>query len=464
MNIADSLIQSQQASLTVPIGQNGIMISNQSTNSISIATTIWSMTIPPYCVLTQAVQPNLDITVTTTSGLVGVVEVVYTASSLPASLVPVQHLTTTTIFPSAQDVNITANNAGTLDVQFPTAQDVNLTANNAGTLDVQFPTAQDVNVTAGSVNATIQNASIDTNSTVLNKQIQQGMNYNCYYQFSVSASAGAASYTSPQITILPAGQSISSPIAQVWVYSPEGEYTSYSEVTVNLYQTFADGSTQTVQASAIDMFNISSTMRVFNLAGLFIGNPLMFNTVSITIDVGTSGIATADTPTVYILWHGQSDPTLTTDNYPGTQNIAFTLPGTTTPTGLNNAVPLPAQEYRWNAGGSTYDQVQQHKSFLAASNIAGGTTTTIDISIATIFKLSFSYGGDATGAMRIVANPGGQWLVNNVTNTSNDTVTVAWDFTDGVGYGVPGTTSLSIEQLFGASTDAVWYTLSISYV
>lgn len=317
---------------------------------------------------------------------------------------------------------------------------------------------------SGSVNATIKNATIDTNSTVVNQQLGTGFSYSERMSLSVPSSTGAQTLYSAHQNIVPNGQSLASPYVELWLNSAQGEYSSYSNWYVRLGMTFADGTHFTI-GTEVDIQNVTSSsgMYMINLAGLFNQNPVLFNTVAIGVQVGPNGITTADTVSFSMVFHGEANVQNTSDNFPNHSAPSFTLPGTATPTGMDNAVPLPIQGYRWNAAASAYDQVTQKHQFLSSSSIADTATNTIDVNITNVYRLDFDVAGTTGGLMRVVANPGGQWLCNIPTKTDNSLSSIHWDSLSSRGFGISGTTSISVEQLYGASSTTNYYTLSIIY-
>ena len=280
----------------------------------------------------------------------------------------------TVTFPSAQDVNLSANNAGTLSVEFPSAQDVNV---NNTSIAVTNASGGSLTV-AGTVDATIQNASIDTQSTVINEQLVQGMNESGIVPISIPTSDSGGTYTTNTVQVLPKGQSISS--LQIDVFLSKTVVDTLTDAICNVFvgMTFGDG-TQALIGN-IGSFSVivpegQSTSAQYlywnvQIAPNYDGMPVAFNYVQFQFESLPTLSATLNGNIRWVA-HGQAMPNATTDNYPTTARLAFSMPGSLNVTGMDNGVPLPIQYYEWNGVSGGY-----HIDKPAVQVVGGGSVTT----------------------------------------------------------------------------------------
>jgi len=343
---------------------------------------------------------------------------------------------------------------GTVSGTVNIAGNVGITAGQV--VNVKNATGSSLTV-AGSVNATIQNAQIDTN--VVNAQIQDSLNYSAYYQFSFVSSATEQSQTSPLIQLVPNGQSLSCAVIQGWFHSPNNE--TYQNIQINLYQTFADGTQQEITNANAVTYDLTSNPFWIEIATeYFSGQPALFNAITITVNTETTGLSTADSPTVYLVFHGQTTPDLTSVDFPGYSVPSFTMPGSATQTAMSNGVPLPVQLYEWDTSASEYVQMTRKKVWLSVGTI--GENDTINWTSATttkIYRVYLSAWPTTGGGLLRLATTGGNWLAHIAVATTNVQNTVSWESSRGV----PVSGNLQLYNEYGSSGETIYFNVMVEY-
>ena len=146
--------------------------------------------------------------------------------------------------------------------------------------------------------------------------------------------------------------------------------------------------------------------------------------------------------------------------------------------------PLPTQLYTLDTSSSPYESVpigsasplpvavkntptitlnpNGHSLFTSVSTISGGATATPDsgITMSKIYGIWFSAGGDAGGVTRVVLSSG-PWIAQVQTPNNNQ-----WSVSNFHSEQAPMVVSsgyIQIEQLYGTTTDTVYYDLKVEY-
>lgn len=239
---------------------------------------------------------------------------------------------------------------------------------------------------SGSVQANVQNATIDTQSTVVNEQVGVGLNYLETSSISVPAAGSISWQYGAGIQLVPAGQSISTALIQAWLASAGG--IGYTQVQFDFYLKFADGTMESVGSAA---YNAAANQPfIINTAAqnLFDGQPVQFNYVVVGVLQSGSGAQTADTVTVRFAFSGQATPVITSQNYPGTQAVMFEMPESKQPTSTANGVPLPVQLVQWQPSESKYVGAGDYprKAGQFNTTIDAGASATINTGVNTLWR------------------------------------------------------------------------------
>ena len=356
----------------------------------------------------------------------------------------------------AGNVNASITNA-TINVKagstFPISGSVNI--NSGQTVLVRNATNSNLTV-AGTVNANIQNATIDTNSTVVNEQLVTGQGHIVNTNV-MNFPASSTASNSTTVVVVPAGGVILSSDIQVAVQSALGYTYNIKLLPSTLSK---DGTAIATNSSGLlfnDVTPIPVTFGSNFVSSLALGYGFTVLTECKVIATPTASNTGTDNVTVYIVVNGQSveiadqDVNLAVYTPNGIALAqAFTNTSTNTPVAVSVSNPLPTVI----ANG--------HKLFTRTGTVGGGGTQNFTSStMNNIYGCWLSAGGNAGGVLRVEMSTGA-WINQVVTPNNNQQSVSNFDGSNTSGINVGGGYPKFV-QLYGTSTDSVFYTITIEY-
>ena len=379
---------------------------------------------------------------------------------------------------------------------------VMLTPSNTPLANAMANPVGETNITNSNINATVQSGTIDasiTSSTVTldnnitNASLTTNMGYANSGTISVVSGSGVAN-----IPIVPGTENEVYDVlgGKFFLASPNGNLYNVTIMAIQL----STNNFFTMDTNVNDLTSIGTgnTDTSGATVPFYFSQPQPCNALQFSLSA-VAGTGVTETVTIHQFIDGNAvrspNISLGDDFYSflqapigsGSSNYGVSMIGS-----APGDAPLPTQLYTLDTSTSPYESIpistanplpvavgntptvdigntptvtlnpNGHSLFISVSTVSGGATVTPDsgITMSKIYGIWFSAGGDAGGVTRVVLSSG-PWIAQVQTPNNNQ-----WSVSNFHSEQAPMVVSsgyIQIEQLYGTTTDTVYYDLKVEY-